>query len=157
MHTGQLFLSHRPTVFVFSRSARENSQHKRNCSLTDHKVVSVNTQHAELCGFRNWWTLTKCILFGGPPSHHDTVQVITWNHGGIQMVQSFTLTRNPPATAESMWRTLTAGKSRHWFKRQEETGPSGCFLLISAKIFPKTMLLGIVKGDQWLFWETKYS
>ena len=55
-----------------------------------------------------------------------------------------------------MRRALTVGKSGQCFKRQEETGPSGCLPLISAKVSPKTMLLRIVKGDQWLLWETKY-
>lgn len=56
-----------------------------------------------------------------------------------------------------MGRTVTAGESRQWFKWQEEQARLACLLLIFAEIFPKTMLLRIVKGDRWLLWETKYS
>lgn len=36
-------------------------QHQCNCTLTNHRVVSINTQHAELCAFRKGEMLTKNI------------------------------------------------------------------------------------------------
>lgn len=89
--------------------------------------------------------LTKNVLLV-PPGSCSPIKAFLYNHEEIQVSQNLTLNTNAPATGEGLGKTLTAVKSRGWFKWQEETGPSRVspahFLL---KIFQRPCFLELWK------------
>ena len=95
--------------------------------------------------------LTKNILFGGPPCRHNTVQTIPWNHGGIRIVQSFTLTRKSTSHIRE-WEGLSqwarADNASSDKKKQAHLGVSHSFLL---KFPQRPCCSGLWKGTNDFF------